>query len=82
MIVWLASYPRSGNTLLRQVLKRCFGLDSYEAPGPVFVDLPDAPDRHGWAHSKRLGYEGPNQAEMDSWIPVVEPLLTRDPRLQ
>jgi len=29
MIVWLASYPRSGNTLLRTVLKRCMGLDSY-----------------------------------------------------
>lgn len=30
MIVWLASYPRSGNTLLRQVLKTCFDLDSCE----------------------------------------------------
>lgn len=30
MIVWLASYPRSGNTLLRQVLKACFHLDSCE----------------------------------------------------
>lgn len=28
MLVWLASYPRSGNTLLRQVLKGCFDLDS------------------------------------------------------
>jgi hypothetical protein len=30
MLVWLASYPRSGNTLLRQVLKTCFDLDSCE----------------------------------------------------
>jgi hypothetical protein len=29
MIVWLASYPRSGNTLLRMILNRCFGLSSY-----------------------------------------------------
>jgi hypothetical protein len=29
VIVWLASYPRSGNTLLRTILKRCLGLDSY-----------------------------------------------------
>jgi hypothetical protein len=29
VIVWLASYPRSGNTLLRTVLKRCLGVDSY-----------------------------------------------------
>lgn len=28
MIVWLASYPRSGNTLLRTVLSECFGLAS------------------------------------------------------
>lgn len=27
-VTWLASYPRSGNTLLRIVLKRCFGLNS------------------------------------------------------
>ncbi|MEO8301730.1 MAG: sulfotransferase domain-containing protein [Rhizomicrobium sp.] len=27
-LTWLASYPRSGNTLLRIVLKRCFGLAS------------------------------------------------------
>ena len=30
MLVWLASYPRSGNTLLRQVLKACFDLPSCE----------------------------------------------------
>ena len=39
MIVWLASYPRSGNTLLRTVLKRCFGLDSF-ADEPIHVDSP------------------------------------------
>lgn len=27
-VTWLASYPRSGNTLLRVILKRCFGLSS------------------------------------------------------
>ncbi|MFH1156186.1 MAG: sulfotransferase domain-containing protein [Pseudomonadota bacterium] len=29
MIVWLASYPRSGNTLLRTILHQHFGLDSF-----------------------------------------------------
>jgi hypothetical protein len=29
MIVWLASYPRSGNTLLRVILNRSFGITSY-----------------------------------------------------
>ena len=27
-VVWLASYPRSGNTFLRTVLRHCFGLHS------------------------------------------------------
>lgn len=36
MIIWLASYPRSGNTLLRTILKRCFNLDSY-ADEPIHV---------------------------------------------
>lgn len=27
-LVWLASYPRSGNTLLRTILRQCFGLRS------------------------------------------------------
>ncbi len=29
MILWLASFPRSGNTLLRQMLNGCFGIRSY-----------------------------------------------------
>lgn len=34
MIIWLASYPRSGNTLLRTVCRYCFDLYSY-ADEPV-----------------------------------------------
>lgn len=30
MLIWLASYPRSGNHLLRAILSRCFDLGSYE----------------------------------------------------
>lgn len=30
MIIWLASYPRSGNTLLRTLLHQCFQLDTYD----------------------------------------------------
>lgn len=29
MIIWLASYPRSGNTLLRTILQQCMSLGSY-----------------------------------------------------
>ncbi len=35
MIVWLASYPRSGNTLLRTIFKHCLNLFSY-ADEPVY----------------------------------------------
>lgn len=48
MIVWLASYPRSGNTLLRTILRRCMGLCSME---DVAIDRPgefrDNPDMIG-----------------------------------
>jgi hypothetical protein len=37
LIIWLASYPRSGNTLLRTIIKRCFGLNSY-ADEPIHVE--------------------------------------------
>ncbi len=29
MILWLASYPRSGNTFLRTLLFKCFGVETY-----------------------------------------------------
>ena len=29
MIVWLASYPRSGNTLTRTIFKNVFDIDTY-----------------------------------------------------
>lgn len=39
MILWLASYPRSGNTLLRMILRQCFDVWSYGA-----VDTEDDPE--------------------------------------
>lgn len=39
MVIWLASYPRSGNTLLRTILKRCLDLDSY-ADEAILVESP------------------------------------------
>lgn len=33
MLIWLASYPRSGNTFFRSVLKHYFGLQSYSIHG-------------------------------------------------
>ena len=55
MIIWLASYPRSGNTLLRQILKGCFRRDSHESlggrgPAPSLPDTPRAEASHLWGH--------------------------------
>ena len=30
MLIWIASYPRSGNTFFRHALKRVYGVDSFE----------------------------------------------------
>jgi hypothetical protein len=37
MIIWLASYPRSGNSFFRMVLAKAFGVKS----GSVYVEAPD-----------------------------------------
>ncbi|MEZ5586072.1 MAG: sulfotransferase domain-containing protein [Sedimenticolaceae bacterium] len=38
MIIWLASYPRSGNTLLRTMLKKTLNIDSYsDEPSPKSI---------------------------------------------
>jgi len=43
MIIWLASYPRSGNTLIRTILKQTMGLNSYgDDLGVKEVGLTDA----------------------------------------
>ena len=42
MIIWVASYPRSGNTLFRLLLNRLWGLPTYS----VYPRRPDAPLRN------------------------------------
>lgn len=54
MIIWLSSYPRSGNTLLRTTLHTCFGIRSSSLySGDSKLDLP------GWeamaGHTGRAG---------------------------
>jgi hypothetical protein len=53
MIIWLASYPRSGNTLLRTICKHCFNMYSY-ADEPVHFknDFRDNPDLVGHIEHK------------------------------
>lgn len=51
-------------------------VDAIVAPLRYAEFLADLRDRHGWAHSKALGYEGPSGDSWD-WIPAMEPNLTR-----
>lgn len=41
MLVWLASYPRSGNTLLRILLNRCFQVETLSVYDDYFGDGSD-----------------------------------------
>jgi hypothetical protein len=64
MIIWLASYPRSGNSYLRLVLSNVFGFDTHE--------MYEWPDAHVAAHriAKRLSDtpDGVPRAEWDTWL--------------
>ncbi len=45
MIIWLASYPRSGNTLLRTLLHQCFNLNTYDDEvGTRLLGVPEVGD--------------------------------------
>lgn len=48
MITWLASYPRSGNTLLRVILKQCFGLSSQSIYDDAELDTPGVREAIGF----------------------------------
>ncbi|MBA2588545.1 MAG: sulfotransferase domain-containing protein [Alphaproteobacteria bacterium] len=46
-VTWLASYPRSGNTLLRTILKRCFGQSSQSVYDDTELSDPDVSEMIG-----------------------------------
>jgi len=48
LITWLASYPRSGNTLLRVILKQCFGLSSQSIYDDTELDTPGVREAVGF----------------------------------
>jgi Sulfotransferase domain len=51
MIIWLASYPRSGNTMFRVAVNRLFGMRSYSVYNDrIFADRPDVADLVGHKH--------------------------------
>lgn len=54
MIVWLASFPRSGNTFLRLLLHHLYGVHTHD----IYVNLPDPIDRSNMKDlSTLVGYK-------------------------
>lgn len=69
MIVWLASYPRSGNTFLRIVLHRLYGVPTYS----VYEDDDPVAQRVG---PELVGYR-PKPAERTAMIDSAEVFFTK-----
>lgn len=67
MKLWLASYPRSGNTLIRLILNQAFGIKSTSLYPSEDKSMTDQPD---WFRDK-IGYAGPlDQVSGEEWIGV------------
>ena len=73
MILWLASWPRSGNTLLRMCLEQAFGLDSYsryndERDLGANARVADAVGHHAWSGS--FDEFRASAARDARWVPI------------
>ena len=55
-------------------------IDAIVAPLRYAELLADINTRHGWGTSRVRGYERPNEAELDAFVPVFVPSVHRDPR--
>ena len=88
MLVWLASYPRSGNTFTRVILNEVFGIKTRSLSGDgddrVFSVNSKVLDAVGHLKSESRGFELIQEARQSSDIYVVkthEPPLTDDPAI-
>ena len=74
MIVWLASFPRSGNTLLRQMLNCCFGIQSYSIYNDTsdIRTVPEASEKVG-----HLSYTGDWQDFRQSAAESKDPVFIK-----
>jgi hypothetical protein len=78
MIVWLASFPRSGNTFLRSVLRQAFGLYSYS----IYNDINDIGSNHDVRHAVgHLFINDPIEQfyEESMRSPEIVPIKTHEP---
>jgi hypothetical protein len=88
MIVWLASYPRSGNTFLRIVLHRLFGLPTYsiyddddpvaQRVGTDLVGYRPKPDRETMVASNEVYFTKTHKRRKADQFPAI--YLVRDGR--
>lgn len=80
MIVWLASYPRSGNTYLRLILHHGFGLKTYSIYGDVHDIGSHAPTREVVGHELLPPGWTPEKAreEEQTWCVKTHELPTDD----
>ena len=69
MILWLASYPRSGNTLVRLVLNRAFGRDTHSKHADDAADIGADP-----ATAAAVGH----RSLAEPWAAVVHRLRSSD----
>lgn len=85
MIVWLASYPRSGSTLCRAILKRCFDLPTRALYNAGDDRVLGAPEVRAIVGHESGGADGPEliaQAQASDSVQIIkthEPPLTKDP---
>jgi len=80
MIVWIVSYPRSGNSLTRQILKRCFGTGSYSYPPTAKPEVDNFSHVTGSAFFAGSGDELLAAARADAATWFVKTHLTEAPR--
>jgi hypothetical protein len=88
MLIWLASYPRSGNTFVRVILNRVFGMKTTSLHGEgdlrVFSTRPGVMDAVGHVQSEVQGADLIAEAQRSNRLHVVkthEAPLTSDPTI-
>jgi hypothetical protein len=72
MIIWLASYPRSGNTLLRIILNHVFGLKTYSLYNDTVGVGADKATTEVVGHAFLPPEWSPNQAQMDKELWLIK----------
>jgi sulfotransferase family protein len=76
MLIWVASYPRSGNALARTILKRCFGADSHS----VYPHDDGAGELAALTGTR--GFDGPLEAMLEAARTAPQPWFVKTHRME